>query len=59
MLRFLKNALLRDRSPFADRTVDIPPFICDHMARDIGMSGTDLERHRFRWPSQSQDRPLF
>lgn len=59
MLRFLRTALLRARSPFADRIADIPPQICDHMARDIGMSGTDLDRHRFRWPSQSDDRPLF
>ena len=35
----------------------IPKSISDHLARDMGMTPADLERHRFVWPSQSQDRP--
>jgi len=35
------------------------PHISDDIARDIGMTPADLERHRFVWPSQSLDRTRF
>ncbi|MDX8347134.1 hypothetical protein SLH49_03960 [Cognatiyoonia sp. IB215446] len=41
-----------------DRTV-LPKAISDRTARDIGLSGAELERHRFVWPSESRDRPLI
>lgn len=53
----LKNALLRDRSPFARPDLDVPRTIDARMARDIGMSDTEVERHRFRWPSQTFRHP--
>jgi hypothetical protein len=31
--------------------------ISDHLARDIGIGPTEMERHRHVWPSQSVDRP--
>lgn len=37
----------------------IPKSISDHIARDIGMTKAELERHRFVWPSESKDRPLL
>lgn len=41
------------------RNAGIPKDIDDRLARDIGMTKSDLERHRFEWPSQSSDRPLL
>lgn len=37
----------------------LPKSISDHAARDIGMTKVELERHRFVWPSDSNDRPLL
>ncbi|EBA12355.1 hypothetical protein RCCS2_13699 [Roseobacter sp. CCS2] len=37
----------------------LPKSISDHAARDIGMTKAELERHRFVWPSESNDRPLL
>lgn len=34
-----------------------PRHISDQQARDIGLSGPELERLRFVWPSDSSDRP--
>jgi len=63
MLNLFKNPLRRDRSNFAPQTrtlgAGIPKSISTKMARDIGMSPSDLARHRFVWPSQSKDRPLI
>jgi len=36
-----------------------PMYISDHTARDIGMTLAELERHRFVWPTDSEDRPLL
>jgi hypothetical protein len=37
----------------------LPKPISDHVARDIGMTGATLERHRHVWPSESKDRPML
>lgn len=37
----------------------LPKHISERLARDIGMSRAELERHRFVLPSQSADRPLI
>jgi VanZ family protein len=41
------------------KSTKIPKLISDHHARDIGLKGAELARHRFVWPSQSRDRPLL
>lgn len=43
---------------FSDpRSAHYPKHISDQQARDIGLSGPELERLRFVWPSDSNDRP--
>ncbi len=37
----------------------LPKSISDDVAHDIGMTKAELERYRFVWPSESQDRPLL
>lgn len=44
---------------FRDDPAKLPKSISDHAARDIGMTKVELERHRFVWPSESNDRPLL
>lgn len=37
----------------------LPKEISDHQARDIGLRGVALARHRHVWPSDSKDRSML
>ena len=42
-----------------DHDVGAPPPLTPHIARDIGLSPSEIERMRHRWPSQSTQHPYL
>jgi uncharacterized protein YjiS (DUF1127 family) len=41
------------------RPTDALPPLSDHMARDLGLTPAQLERHRLRLPSQLHRHPML